>query len=102
MECSDASAENGAVRLQWDFVHTGGLNLSGVVVSYRSGGSQDFRPVLGHEMRLDAEGRPTSLDVRNLTAGETYVFMINASNEQGSAMDCCPPVTLSIGESGDA
>ncbi len=95
-ECSMApSSADGVITVSWDYVHTGGLNLTSVQVLYQLSTEEAY---LGW---LEGDVNCTSgcfLVVYNLTAGFSYVFVINASNDEGPGVEMCPEVSHTIGK----
>lgn len=100
LQCNSVPlSKNGTISVSWNFVHTGGLNLSLVSVFHSTDiVPWDFKPVPHEQIVLDEKRRPTSLVVSELLAGNTYVFMVCAFNMLGNSSVMCPPVTHDIGK----
>ena len=77
----------------WSYVHTGGLPLTGLSVtySYEEGVSIVTEPV---GVNLD----DFMVTVSGLVAGEEYTFTVIAENSNGSSSTVCEPVNHIIGE----
>ena len=92
--CSNIpTSEGGVINVTWSYIHTGGLNLTEVVVEYsESGDFQDLQN--GNQTDLSQ----TSLEVLNFTAGQTYSFQVTASNQMGSNSVLCPAVNHCVGK----
>ena len=100
IECNSTPlSSNGIIIISWSFVHTGGLNLTQVTVSSSTDTFMvwDFQPLPSTPTLVDEEGRPTSLTVSKLPAGNTYVFTVRAFNMLGNSSVSCPPITHDIG-----
>lgn len=102
MECSSAPlSSEGDVSVNWQYIHTGGLNLTGVSLLYSLDQplSQFHRhrdvPLL---VQPGEDRAPLSFTVQNLTAGNGYIFRIISSNAVGNSSITCPPVTHVIGK----
>ena len=77
----------------WSYVHTGGLPLTGLSVtySYEEGESTVTRSV---GVNLD----DSMVTVPGLVAGEVYTFTVMAENSNGSSSTACEPVNHIIGK----
>ena len=94
VECIDPVSADGSLTIQWYFVHTGGLNLTGLSAeySYVDGTSTEVRPVTVDSLNT------TTIKQRGLVAGFEYTFNITAENSNGSSTISCRPVPYRIGE----
>ena len=94
VECSNPVSADGIITVQWNFVHTGGLNLTGLSAEY------SFVDGTSTEVRLvTVDGlSTTTIKQRGLVAGFDYTFSITAENSNGSSTVTCSPVQHSIGE----
>ena len=92
--CSDPTSADGVITVRWSFVHTGGLNLTGLSAAYSfTDGTltvTEFITILS----LDA----TSVNISDLVAGFVYTFTITAENSNGSSTVSCKPTPHQIGE----
>ena len=90
--CPRPISSNGNIRASWSYVHTGGLPLTGLSVtySYEEGVSTVTRSV---GVNLD----DLMVTVSGL-AGEEYTFTATAENINGSSSTACEPVNHIIGE----
>ena len=92
--CSNIpTSEGGVINVTWSYIHTGGLNLTEVVVEYSESG--DFQDLQNGNL---TDLSQTSLEVLNFTAGQTYSFQVTASNQMGSSSVLCPAVNHSVGK----
>ena len=85
------------ISIQWSYVHTGGLNLTQILVQSFSVDLNGFE-VLENGNLTDLES--SSFDAEGFTAGESYVFRILAFNDLGFGQADCPAVLHRIGEDG--
>ncbi len=86
------SSENGVITVSWDYVHTGGLNLTSVqILSWSVNGHSVYS--VGTDCTSNCV-----FSVAGLKAGFSYIFAINSSNSEGSVVVKCPEVIHSIGE----
>lgn len=97
IQCRTAPfSNNGTIEVTWFYVHTGGLNLTQVSVSY----SLDS-PVLRFQQPNDSQPLAgvdsTSFVAYELQAGNNYIFKIVSSNSVGHSSATCPPVIHDIG-----
>lgn len=97
IQCRTAPfSNNGTIEVSWFYVHTGGLNLTQVSVSY----SLDS-PVLRFQQPNDSQPLAgvdsTSFVAYELQAGNNYIFKIVSSNSVGHSSATCPPVIHDIG-----
>ena len=90
------------MRIEWDNIHTGGLDLTSATIEYAALDSNDnttsgnFTPV--DDTILDVNGGVAVL--RTLPeAGLEYVFRVSTENTEGVSIPSqCPPLFLVIGE----
>ena len=90
-------SDDGVIAVTWDYTHTGGLNLTEVIVQYGiySADEIDFQDIPDGNLTDVDE---VTLDVGGLVAGRAYVFQITATNDVGSATVQCPPVVHTVGK----
>lgn len=88
-------SREGVINITWEYVHTGGLNLSNVTLFY----SLDVQPLQFQLLSNVATPSEDQADVvlHQLPAGNSYVFEVISSNAVGSASAICPPVRHDIG-----
>ena len=91
------ASQNGVISIQWSYVHTGGLNLTQVLVQSFNADVNGFE-LLENGNLTDLES--SSFDAEGFTAGESYVFRILAFNDLGFGQADCPAVLHRIGEDG--
>lgn len=90
-------SENGKIHVNWDYRHTGGLNLTEVSIQYGQEQVEDFQflsVVSDSEERLQERKSTTAV---NFTAGYNYIFRISVSNTNGSDSTECPSILHTIG-----
>ena len=94
--CGDPVFRNGGITSNWSYVHTGGLSLNHVYVSYTfEEGSGTSSPI--HVMTF-VNAQPTEVNVPRLVAGHRYTFNITAENDVGSSYILCGQTLLSVGK----
>ena len=91
---SAPTSSNGVITVRWSYTHTGGLELTQVIVTAIKG-------VLTTELDVP-NGNLTDLDqmylnIDTFTAGFSYTFTVTAYNQLGSSSVQCNPVTHQIG-----
>ena len=96
--CENPEFREGGITARWSYIHTGGQDLTNVLVSYTfEEGSIDSNPV----SVMNNDPTITSINVPKLTAGTRYTFNITAVNDIGSSYVLCGPTLLNIGKSGE-
>ena len=92
--CFDPVSTDGVITVQWSFVHTGGLNLTGLsaVYSYTDG------TLTGTGTVTVASLDTFTVNVNGLVSRFVYTFSITAENSNGSATVVCRPTFHRIGE----
>ena len=88
------TSSNGVITVHWSYTHTGGLDLTQVIVTATKG-------ILTTELDVP-NGNLTDLDqmylnIDTFTAGFSYTFTVTAYNQLGSNSVQCNPVTHRIG-----
>ena len=88
------TSSGGAITVRWNYTHTGGLELTQVIVTATKG-------VLTTELDVP-NGNLTDLNqmylnISTFTAGFLYTFTVTAYNQLGSSTVQCNPVTHQIG-----
>ena len=93
MECPRPVSRDGSIIAAWSYVHTGGLELTGVSVmySYQEGTSINTRPVA-------VQKDDVMVTVPDLVVGRQYTFTITAENMNGSSSTVCEAIDHMIGE----
>ena len=94
MVCESSMEVNGGIRVTWRFDHTGGLPLTSQIIDYQ------FTP---GSTPMQMDGPPVSVgdrtaDISSLVAGYTYMPSVNATNDEGSVKEVCPPLMLRTGK----
>ena len=93
--CNDPVFDQGGITVAWSYIHTGGLPLDSVSVSYTfEDGSTVSDPVSVTVSNTET----TMVNVPRLGAGVRYTFTITAVNSVGSSYIVCGPTFLSVGE----
>lgn len=103
MKCETAPVStNGMIAVTWQYIHTGGLNLSHTSVLY----ALSNNPHPSQFQRLDdtsplptgaGAGSSDSFVESGLAAGSSYIFKVVSSNAIGNSSVSCPPVQHHIG-----
>ena len=88
-----SAASSGAVIVTWSYIHTGGLPLTNVSVSYANDNS--LSPIPIPLISVDT----TSVTIPDLKAGFEYTFNVTAENSEGSSSTVCGPITPKSGDS---
>ena len=92
--CNDPEFSMGGITARWSYIHTGGLDLTSVLVSYTfEEGGRDSSPV----SVMNTDPNVNSINVPRLTAGTRYTFNITAVNDIGSSYVLCGPTLLNVG-----
>ena len=93
--CRDPQFIQGGITARWSYIHTGGQDLTSVLISYTlEEGGRDSNPV----SVMNSDPTIDSINVPRLTAGTRYTFNITAVNEIGSSYVLCGPTLLNIGK----
>ena len=91
MFCPRPESQNGVIIVSWAFVHTGGLPLTNISVTYT------FQQENIH-VSVPGGISARSVTVPNLIAGEVYIFNIIAENTYGSSAVQCEGILHELGE----
>ena len=88
------TSSGGVITVRWSYTHTGGLELTQVVVTAYVG-------VLTTELDVPngnlSDPSQTYLNISTFNAGFEYTFQVTAYNELGSSSVRCNPVRHQIG-----
>ena len=88
------TSSGGVITVRWNYIHTGGLELTQVIVTATKG-------ILSTELEVPngnlTDLSQTSLDISTFTAGFQYIFSVTAYNELGSSSVQCERVEHQIG-----
>lgn len=99
VNCTGASisVDKMSVRIVWDNIHTGGLNLSSATVEYALLTSSNFTTAVNETVNVVGGGAV----IETLpTAGLVYVFRVTTENAEGESIpSSCPPLFLAVGRS---
>ena len=89
--CASVSPTNEGLQVSYIFIHTGGLELTRVNITYTMAGSSNARegPTVGVSDR--------QATITNLVAGYTYTVAVTAANLNRSTTVACLPATVSAG-----
>ena len=90
--CNTLIVANGTVIVSWFFIHTGGLSLTNVSVSYYFDNSSSPIPI--PLISVDS----TLVTLPDLKAGFEYTFNVTAENSEGSLSTLCGPITIKSGD----
>ena len=90
--CNASVSSSGTVTVTWSYIHTGGLPLTNVSVSYTSDNS--LSPIPIPLISVDT----TSVTIPDLKAGFEYTFNVTAENSEGSSSTVCGPITPKSGD----
>ena len=91
--CNASASSNGVVTVTWSYVHTGGLPLTNVSVSYTNSNLSPI-PIPFNDISVDT----TLVTVPDLKAGFQYTFNVTAENSEGSSSTLCGPIALVSGK----
>ena len=95
--CSAPVSSSGVITVTWSYIHTGGLPLTNVSVSYTYvDGSTISSPILVPVSSLDAVVATFS----DLESGFAYTFNVTAQNSNGSSSILCGPTLHTADKSG--
>ena len=95
VSCPRPESRNGTIIVMWTLVHTGGLPLTNLSVTY------SFQQGLSAESKnVSVPGGTSarSITVSNLVAGEAYIFNVTAENMNGSSTSQCEGILHEVGE----
>ena len=81
-----------AITVSWSYIHTGGLPLTNVSVSYHFDNS--LSPIPIPLISVDS----TLVTLPYLNAGFEYTFIVIAENSEGSSSTLCGPITIKSGD----
>ena len=90
--CNASVSSNGTVTVTWSYIHTGGLPLTNVSVTYII--YNNLSPIPIPLISVDT----TSVTIPDLKAGFEYTFNVTAVNSEGSSSTECG---FTIHESGN-
>ena len=91
--CNASVFADGAATVTWSYIHTGGLPLTNVSVSYYSESVSNSIPI--PLISVDT----TLVTIPDLKAGFQYTFNVTAENSEGSSSTLCGPITPKSGDS---
>ncbi len=86
------STVNGGIMIYWRFIHTGGLNILSINITYTINNQTTIHN------GLDVDVDDTTASIPSLMAGYSYVATVAAENSVGSTSVGCPSVKLSYGK----
>ena len=85
--------------MSWSYMHTGGLPLNSVSVSYMIEDDASVSPIpIPVTTIITDDVHVTSVNVSGVSAGDKYTFNITAENDIGSFNLVCGPTTIQIGK----
>jgi len=82
------------ITVHWNYAHTGGLDLTRVVITATIGVEATQLDVPNGNL---TDLSQMTLNVTTFTAGFVYTFTVTAYNEMGPGTAVCDPVTHLIG-----
>ena len=88
------TSSGGVITVHWNYTHTGGLDLTRVVISATRGVETTHLDVPNGNL---TDLIQMSLRVATFTAGFDYTFTVTAYNEMGPGIAVCDCVTHLIG-----
>ena len=92
--CGDPGFHDRGITSTWSYIHTGGLSLNCVYVSYTFQEGSTTSSLI----HVTTFTQPTKVNVPRLVAGHRYTFNITAENDIGSSYILCGPILLSVGK----
>ena len=95
LTCNDPEFNNGGITAKWFVNHTGGQELSQLLLSYTV---QKDVTVSEPIMITVPNVEMTEVNVPSLVAGVMYTFNVTAENEMGFSYVLCGPTFLTIGK----
>ncbi len=87
------STSNKGIMIYWYFIHTGGLNITSINITYTINDQTTIQ--YGLEVYVnDTTAFIPEVDINGTLAGYSYdiVVMVIATNSEGSTSVSCPPV----------
>ena len=99
LTCNAPVSSNGVITVTWSYIHTGGLPLTDLSISYASllNHSDILIDYLSNTVSISTVDA-TSITVPNLAAGAEYIFNITAENRIGLSSILCGPTFHKSGE----
>lgn len=92
--CNDPEFSIGGITARWSYIHTGGQDLTNVLVSYTfEEGAIESSPI----SVMITNPTITAINVPRLIAGTRYTLNITAVNNIGYSYVLCGPILLNIG-----
>jgi len=88
------TSSGGVITVHWNYSHTGGLDLTRVVITATRGVEATQLDVPNGNL---TDLSQMTLDVTTFTAGFEYTFTVTAYNEMGPGTAVCDRVTHLIG-----
>ncbi len=86
------STANGGIMIYWRFIHTGGLNILSINITYTINNQATIQ--YGPDVDVD----DATVFIPSLIAGYSYVPIVAAGNSVGSTSVECSSVRLSYGK----
>lgn len=86
-------SRNGNITASWTYIHTGGLPLTGVSVTYTY---EEGTSTVTNSVKVGTNDMKFS--VPGLVTGREYTFTVTAQNMNGSNSTVCTPVDHIIGK----
>jgi len=88
------TSSGGVITVHWNYTHTGGMDLTRVVIAATRGVETAHLNVPNGNL---TDLSQMTLDVTTFTAGFEYTFTVTAYNEMGPGTAVCDRVTHLIG-----
>ena len=92
---SPPTSSGGVITVRWSYMHTGGLELTQVIVTAHRGVQTNIQVDVPNGNLNDPS--QTYLNISTFTAGFEYTFQVTAYNKLGSSSAQCGPVIHLIG-----
>ena len=89
------TSSGGVITVRWNYTHTGGLELTQVIVTAYMGVLSNIQLDIPNGNLTDFS--QMFLDIATFTAGFGYTFQVTAHNQLGSSTAQCDPVIHLIG-----
>ena len=102
LSCDAPVSSNGVITVTWSYIHTGGLPLTNVFLTYTNSvlwnSTGNFSNHSQRNTVSVSSVDSTSIVVPNLVTGPEYLFNITAENSYGSSSIVCGPTPHLIGK----
>lgn len=96
--CNVPVSLNDVISVAWSYIHTGGLPLTNVSVTYTISCSEIDSTASGPIPIPFSDLESSTVSVTNLEFGFEYTFNITAQNSNGTSSVLCGPTLLTMEE----